>query len=110
MVNMYILEYIAFGVAIVGIVLIVWGLIKGLVNLARARSFSFNVSDHKTKAIREIRYNIGFNLLLGLEFLIAADIIRTIIEPSLRELAILGGYRWYKDSDKLFPEQGNKSS
>jgi uncharacterized membrane protein len=28
---------------------------------------------------------------LGLEFLIAADIIRTIIRPTLEELAILGG-------------------
>ena len=28
--------------------------------------------------------------MLGLEFLIAADIIRTIVKPSLEELAILG--------------------
>lgn len=37
-----------------------------------------------------MRWDLGFHLLLGLEFLIAADIIRTIVHPSLQELAILG--------------------
>lgn len=30
-------------------------------------------------------------LLLGLEFLIASDILKTVLEPTLNELAILGG-------------------
>jgi uncharacterized membrane protein len=38
----------------------------------------------------KVRFNIDFNLIPGLEFLIAADIIRTIIEPTIEELAILG--------------------
>lgn len=38
-----------------------------------------------------IRRNFGYYLLLGLEFLIASDIIRSILEPSLDDLAILGG-------------------
>ena len=29
--------------------------------------------------------------LLGLEFLIASDILKTVLEPTLNELAILGG-------------------
>ena len=36
------------------------------------------------------RYHIGYHLLLGLEFLIAADIVRTIVSPTLEELGILG--------------------
>jgi uncharacterized membrane protein len=38
-----------------------------------------------------VRYDVGYHLLLGLEFLIAADIVNTVVEPTLEELAILGG-------------------
>ncbi len=38
-----------------------------------------------------IRYRLGVYLLLGLEFLVAADIIETIFKPTLEQLAILGG-------------------
>jgi uncharacterized membrane protein len=38
------------------------------------------------------RSKLGRAILLGLEFLVAADIINTVaIEPSLQSLAILGG-------------------
>ncbi len=38
-----------------------------------------------------LRNQLAYYLLLSLEFLIAADIIDTIIQPGLKELAILGG-------------------
>ena len=37
-----------------------------------------------------LRNHLGSYLLLGLEFLIAADIIKTIQRPTLEEMAILG--------------------
>jgi uncharacterized membrane protein len=38
------------------------------------------------------RSNLGRAILLGLEFLVAADIINTVaIEPTLQSLAVLGG-------------------
>ena len=43
-----------------------------------------------TEAEEKVRLSIGYNLILGLEFLIAADIINTIVEPTLEELGILG--------------------
>ena len=33
---------------------------------------------------------LGYYLLLGLEFLIAADIIDTLMKPSLQDLIVLG--------------------
>jgi uncharacterized membrane protein len=40
---------------------------------------------------REYRHQVGRALLLGLEILVAADIIRTVaLEPTLRNVAILG--------------------
>lgn len=40
---------------------------------------------------RELRANLGRAILLGLEFLVAADIIGTVaIEPTFRSLGVLG--------------------
>lgn len=38
-----------------------------------------------------LRHQLGSYLLLGLEILIAADILRTIYHPTLQDLALLGG-------------------
>lgn len=45
-----------------------------------------------TRAFDRYRGNLGRAILLGLEFLVAADIINTVaIEPTLESLAVLGG-------------------
>ena len=49
----------------------------------------FDVWKHKHH--NHIRYTLGVYLLLGLEFLIAADILETVFRPSLEQLSILGG-------------------
>lgn len=87
---MIILEYVATTIAIIGAAIIIWGVIKGLVTLLLAEFRIFKKSKDETEEAEEkVRLGIGFNLILGLEFLIAADIIRTIVEPNLEELGIL---------------------
>ena len=45
-----------------------------------------------SEAFNLYRSNVGRTILLGLEFLVAADIINTVaIEPTLQSLLILGG-------------------
>ena len=39
---------------------------------------------------RELRHLLGYYLLLGLEFLIAADIIDTLMKPTPQDLLVLG--------------------
>lgn len=39
---------------------------------------------------RELRHVLGYYLLLGLEFLIAADIIDTLMRPEAKDLLALG--------------------
>ncbi len=46
---------------------------------------------HKKRNHNAIRYQLGIYLLLGLEFMVAADIIETVFKPSLEQLGILGG-------------------
>lgn len=43
-------------------------------------------------AFKDCRASLGMSILLGLEFLVAADIINTVaIEPTLQSLAVLAG-------------------
>ena len=87
---MIVLEYISSAIAIIGAVIIIWGVIKGLVALLLVEFRIFKKAKGETEEAEEkVRLGIGFNLILGLEFLIAADIIRTIVEPTLEELGIL---------------------
>ena len=87
---MDILEYISLAVGIIAIAIIVWGVILGLFGFLKNEFYRFRSKDTTIITLHKIRHTVGSYLLLGLEFLIAADIIRTIVEPTLEELAILG--------------------
>jgi len=88
---MIILEHISFAVGIIAIVIIVWGVILGFFEILKNEFYRFRSKDTKIITLHHIRHTVGSYLLLGLEFLIAADIIRTIVKPTLEELTILGG-------------------
>jgi uncharacterized membrane protein len=83
-----VLEYISLSIGTVGIFIVLWGVIVGLIEFIAAQ-VSY-LSKSKTQVpLEKIRTDLGRYLLLGLEFLIAADIIRTIVKPSLEEVAVL---------------------
>ncbi|MDP3879242.1 MAG: DUF1622 domain-containing protein [Dehalococcoidales bacterium] len=86
-----IVDYVALGIGVIAALLIVYGVLLGIIEVIRAEWHEFSDKENKPAVFEEIRYDIGFHLLLGLEFLIAADIIRSILRPTLEELAILGG-------------------
>jgi uncharacterized membrane protein len=86
-----IVDYVALGIGIIAGLVIVYGVVLGTIELVRSEFRGMGGRNEDPPAFEVIRYDIGFHLLLGLEFLIAADIIRTIVGPSLEELAILGG-------------------
>lgn len=75
-------------IEVVGIAIIVVGAASSLLlflrDLARRSG--------KDAAFEAFRSDLGRSILLGLEFLVAADIINTVaIEPSLDSLAVLAG-------------------
>ena len=82
------IEYISLGIGLVGIFIVLWGVIVGLVEFIRAQIAHLG-QHRKLLPLERIRIDLGRYLLLGLEFLIAADIIRTIVKPSLEEVAVL---------------------
>ena len=84
------LTVISHVVAYIGAAVIVWGALLGTAGFIRSE-FA-RLRGHPDPACGEaVRYRFGSNLLLGLEFLIAADIIQTVVKPTLTDVAILGG-------------------
>jgi uncharacterized membrane protein len=81
------MDNVAKGVEVLGIATLVFGLavalVRGALALAGGRSAE--------QAYRVVRTLFGRSILLGLEFLVAADIIRTVaVQPSLENVGVLG--------------------
>jgi uncharacterized membrane protein len=81
------MDVIARGVEIIGIVTLVMGLAAALVRAGLVLTGGQGMEE----AYRIVRTVFGRSILLGLEFLVAADIIRTVaVQPSLENVAVLG--------------------
>jgi uncharacterized membrane protein len=81
------MDAIARGVEIIGIVTLVLGLAAALVRAGLV----LTGGQRAEEAYRVVRTVFGRSILLGLEFLVAADIIRTVaVQPSLQNVAVLG--------------------
>lgn len=86
---MGILIHISSAIGVVGIAVIIWGLLVSSVEfilMEFKRLRRKNICSQR----EHLRHHLGSYLLLGLEILIAADIIRTVYDPTLHELGILG--------------------
>ena len=79
-----IIDAIGLGVDVIGVLVVLAGLA-----IATRR---FLVSTSKdTSGYRQFRQDLGRGILLGLEFLVAADIIRTVaIAPTIESVLVLG--------------------
>jgi uncharacterized membrane protein len=77
------LNYVTYGISILGVLIIVWGVLLVL------KDFLLELFSEEPKAKRLMRQKLGSYLILGLEFFIAADIIRTITSPDWNEIAML---------------------
>lgn len=80
------IEIVGIAIDAVGVGVIVLG--AAIAMMAAARSLR---GERRAGSYRRFRQQLGRSILLGLEFLVAADIIRTVaIEPSLSGVAVLG--------------------
>lgn len=83
------LHHTSFAIGVLGVLVIVFGVASGLVRFLRSevRAARGANADEDRKRLRHV---LGYYLLLGLEFLIAADIIDTLMKPSMQDLTVLG--------------------
>ncbi len=81
------METVARAVEVVGVVIIVIG---GILALGRAGRELLGTAD-RALTYRRLRSFLGRSILLGLEVLVAADLIRTVaVDPSLENVGVLG--------------------
>jgi uncharacterized membrane protein len=81
------IHWVTRGIEVVGVGIIVFGAFASLIAFLR------RLRDKDREAtVSDFRSSLGRSILLGLEFLVAADIINTVaIEPTLDSLAVLAG-------------------
>ena len=78
---------VAKAIELVGIAIIAVG---AVINLAMFARRALNAAE-RADAMATLRSNFGRSILLGLEFLIAADIINTVaVTPTLQSVIVLG--------------------
>lgn len=81
-----IMQYVSTTITVLSLVVIVYGVVVEFAAFLRNE-----IRRDDTAGIKRVRAGFIGYLLLGLEFLIAADIIRTIIDPTYEELIVLAG-------------------
>jgi uncharacterized membrane protein len=79
-------SYIALGVEAAAAIIILAGAIEAFSAIVR----SFFLPGHKTYIRKRIWLRFGVWLLLGLEFELAADVVRTAISPTWTDISQLG--------------------
>ena len=81
----HLIEISALVIELCAVAIIMIGIILAVVR------YVFHLKRKMSDAYRQFKAQLGKSLLLGLEFLVAADIIRTVaLEPSLENVLILG--------------------
>ncbi|AMY71878.1 DUF1622 domain-containing protein [Frigidibacter mobilis] len=81
------LHWITRGIEVAGVLVILAGLAAGTIAFLTGPR-----GQDPEERFRLYRARLGRSILLGLEFLVAADIVNTVaVEPSLRSLGVLAG-------------------
>lgn len=86
----YILDILATSIGIISLFIIIYGVGIALFSFVKNERGRLN-GTYSPMNIRKLRASFGTYLLLGLEFLIASDIIKTVLDPAIDELIILAG-------------------
>jgi uncharacterized membrane protein len=82
------MEWAALGIEILGVVVIVAGVLRIAITRGAVR-FLFKLDERG--AYHEYKRQMGRSLMVGLDFLVAGDVVKTVaLEPTLANLAVLG--------------------
>jgi uncharacterized membrane protein len=82
------IEWAALGIEMLGAIVIVTGVLRVAITRGTVR---FLMKLGEPGAYESYKHQIGRSLLLGLEFLVAGDVVRTVaLEPTLSNVAVLG--------------------
>ena len=82
------IEWAALGIEVLGAVVIIAGVLRVAITKGTVR-YLFRLDE--PGAFGSYKHQMGRSLLLGLEFLVAGDVVRTVaLEPTLLNISVLG--------------------
>lgn len=87
--TMKIFHYIAISIGIAGCFVIAWGVLFTVFSFLKAE-YQKLTNYQIVSSVEKTRSQLSSYLLLGLDFMLAADIIHTIHHSTLNELYVLG--------------------
>lgn len=88
--NLHFLEELALIISFISIFVVVYGTFVATGAFIKTEVVRFK-KKYNIQRLRVLRADLGTYLLFALELLIAADILKTIVEPGVQELGILAG-------------------
>lgn len=83
---MEVLELAATAVDIIGIIIVLYGFVLAFVQLMRTELGRLSGNFSGIVGCEKVRLMLGTYILLGIEFMIASDIINTVISKSIESL------------------------
>lgn len=82
------IEWASLGIEVLGALIIIAGVIQVVITHGTVR---FLLKAEKPGAFEGYKHQLGRTLLLGLELLVAGDVVRTVaLEPTLNNVSVLG--------------------
>ncbi|MBQ9238013.1 MAG: DUF1622 domain-containing protein [Treponema sp.] len=102
-------QHIVVAIGIISMVVICYGIIIAVVSFITGE-IAHTKSSNRIERLFIIRSNFGIYLLLGLDFLIAEDVLKTILDPEIEELIVLGGVVLVREILSFFLNRELKSS
>ena len=84
----HVLEWLAVGIDLIGVAIILFGFLVSLISLVRCLAQGVGVLKDMSD-LQHVRLQLGRYILLGIEFMIASDIIHTVVTRELTDLAFV---------------------
>lgn len=82
------LEAIASVIDLIGIAIVLWGFVRALFGFLRNEVNRFRAGTG-AGCMHHVRIDLGTYILVGIEFMIASDIIQTVVKRQLEDLAFV---------------------
>jgi uncharacterized membrane protein len=83
-----VLNIIVTTINLMGVIIVIWGFVVAAIGCIQMKLQSLDFKSFIFQT-NKIRASLGLYILLGLEFMIAADLIHTFIRPTQEDLVVL---------------------
>ena len=103
------LNILATIIGVISLLIVTYGVFVGFIAFLRNEFKRIN-GTYTINNVRQLRADFGSYLLLGLEFLIASDILKTVVDPTVVIVRTVLSVFLNKEIKELAEEENSKST